>query len=274
MRSLLNIIKASQYDELKGGESAKKTEAEPPHSSPTQVAREAKDQHQAIVNDAFKKAKNIVEAAQNYTLNQLKESTMRMNEECAQMKIRSYEDGYSQGLAEGKNEGYSIGYQAGYEEGLKRAEKENQTVVEDIRRANEEKEKELLNMLKTVENRKTEILERFEADIQHLALTIAQKVIRKEVSVDEKAIKAIILDAMDSYRNQEWVKISVSRNTAELLARADSKLVEALKEVSDNVKIVSSFEMKDGDCQIELPDRLIDAGVDTQMNCIKAALEQ
>jgi hypothetical protein len=30
--------------------------------------------------------------------------------------------------------------------------------------------------------------------------------------------------------------------------------------------------MNDGDCQIELPDRIIDAGADTQMNYIKTAL--
>lgn len=274
MKSLLNIIKASQYDGSGGQEPDQKAQSGLPRSFPAQETREAKDQHQAIVNDAFKKAKNIVEAAQNYTLNQLKESTMRMNEECAQMKIRSYEDGYRRGLAEGKEEGHALGCQAGYEDGLEKAARENQAALEEIRRENEQKQQELLELLKTVEDKKSEILERFEADIQGLAIAIAQKVIRKEISMDSKAIQAIVLDAMDSYRNQEWVKISVSRNTAELLTKADCKLVEALKEVTDNVKIVSSFDMKDGECEIELPDRLIDAGIDTQMNCIRAALEQ
>ncbi len=270
MRSLLNIIKASQYDELKSRDPANSRKDKPEQPA----GMDPHEQHEAIVNEAVQKARDIVEAAEYYSMTQLRESTMRMNEECAQMKIRSYEDGYSKGLAEGKKEGKEIGYQDGCEEGLRKTEEEKRKVIEEIEKANEAKENELKQMLEAVENKKTEILQRFEEGIQGLAITIAQKVIRKEVSLDEKAIRAIILDVMDSYRNQEWVKISVSQSSAELLAKADRSLAEELKEISDNVKIVSSPELKDGDCRIELPDRLIDAGTQTQMECIKSALEQ
>lgn len=259
-----SIIKASQYDDVK----AQVFTAVNPNSAPKKSANmiaEAKDQHQAIVNDAFQKAKNIVEAAQNYSLNQLKESTMRMNEECAQMKIRSYEDGYSEGLAKGKQEGHELGYEDGYQQGLKKAEEENGE-------ANRSTREELSRILETAENKKEEILEKFEADLQGLAIVIAQKIIKKEVSTDEKAMQSIIRNVLESYRNQEWVKISVSPNTAELLTKADRSMIQSLQEVSDTIKIVASPEMDDGDCRIDLPDRLIDAGTGTQMNQIKAAL--
>ena len=263
MRSLLNIIKASQYDEMRSRGALAEESKHLLQSSPDQMTkREVRDQHQAIVNDAFKKARNIVDAAQSYSLNQLKESTMRMNEECAQMKIRSYEDGYNQGLSEGKTEGAALGYQSGYEEGLKRANEESKKTRD-----------ELSKMMETVEKKKTEILDQFEADLESLAVTIAQKVIKKELSIDEKAMKAIILDVMESYRNQEWVRIRVSPSTSELLTKADHNIIQALREISDNVKIVSAPEMTDGDCQIDLPDRLIDAGADTQLTSIKTALK-
>ena len=260
---MLNIIKASQYDEMRSGDALN----EPPNhlfqsSSDPMTKREVRDQHQAIVNDAFKKAKNIVEAAQTYSLNQLKESTMRLNEECAQMKVRSYEEGYDRGLAEGKTEGAALGYQSGFEEGLTKANQENKAIKD-----------ELSQMLETLEKKKTEILNQFEGDLERLAVTIAQKIIIKELSIDETAMQSIILNAMESYRNQEWVRIRVSPNTAELLMKSDRNMMQVLREISDNVKIVSSPEMKDGDCQIDLPDRLIDAGADTQMSSIKAALK-
>lgn len=275
MRSLLNIIKASQYDELKSREPVKV-----PKNPPVKpVEMDPQERHEAIVKEAVKKARDIVEAAEYYSKAQLREATMRMNEECAQMKIKSYEEGFNQGLAEGKKEGKEIGYQEGYGEGLRKTEEERQKLLEDkqkmleeIQKANEAKENELKQMLEAVENKKEEILQRFEEGIQNLAITIAEKVIRKEVSLNEKAIRAIVLDVLDSYRNQEWIKISVSPNSAELLVKADCSLAEELKEISNNVKIVSSPELQDGDCRIELPDRLIDAGVQTQMEYIKSAL--
>jgi len=235
----------------------------PSHASSKETAkREERDQHQAIVKDAFQKAKNIVEAAENYSLNKLKESTMRMNEECAQMKIRSYEDGYSLGLAEGQKEGNTLGYQNGYEEGLKKATEENNLTRDDLCR-----------MLETVEKKKAEILDQFEENLEGLSIAIAKKIIKKELSTDGDSIQAMVLNVMESYRNQEWVRICVSKNTADLLTKSDHNIIQALKDISDNVKIVSDSEMNDGDCKIDLPDRLIDAGIDTQLDSIKTALK-
>jgi flagellar biosynthesis/type III secretory pathway protein FliH len=263
---LPSIIKASQYGDVKNeGISAGNPANLPKASSGRVIKPDARDQHQAIVNDAFQKAKNIVDAAQNYSLNQLKESTMRMNEECAQMKIRSYEDGYIQGLAEGKKEGHELGYQ----QGLKIAEDE---IREKNREASEKALNEINRMLETIENKKSEILDKFEADLGKLAVTIAQKIVKRELSTDDNTMQSIIQNVLESYRDQAWVKISVSPTTAELLTRADCTIAQALQEVSNSVKIVAMPEMNNGDCQIDLPDRLIDAGIDTQMNQIKAAL--
>ncbi len=267
MRSLPSIIKASQYGDIKGNCILTANPADllkPPADGTTK--HEAREQHQAIVNDAFQKAKNIVDAAQNYSLNQLRESTVRMNEECAQMKIRSYEDGYSQGFEEGKKEGRELGYEDGCRQGLKKAE-------EETREAGRQTRDELKQMLDAVENKKSEVLTKFEADLESLAVAIAKKVIQKELSTDEKTMQAIIYGVLENYRDQAWVKILVSPQTAELLTKADRSIIEALQQVSSNVKILPSPEMNDGDCQIDLPDRLIDAGVDTQLTQIKTALQ-
>lgn len=260
-----SIIKASQYGDVKSQGSATENPADLLRKSQSIAEYEARDQHQAIVNDAFQKAKNIVEAAQNYSLNQLKESTMRMNEECAQMKIRSYEDGYNEGLAKGKQEGHDLGYEDGYQQGLKKAEEENKETSRRTRN-------ELSRILEAAESKKNEVLVQFEEDIGSLAVAIAQKIIKKELSTDEKAIQSIIQNVLETYRNQEWVKIAVSPNTAELLTKADRNIIQALQDVSNNIKIISSPEMDDGGCKIDLPDRLIDAGADTQLNQIKSAL--
>jgi len=169
---LPNIIKASQYDGMESKDTYTSNFDHPIQLFSDEMTKsEVRDRHQAIVKDAFQKAKDIVEAAENYSLNQLKESTMRMNEECAQMKMRSYEDGYSQGLVEGKKEGNMLGYQSGFEAGLKKAE-------EETRETRTQARDELCLILEAVEKKKTEILNQFEADLEQLAITIAQKVIQ------------------------------------------------------------------------------------------------
>lgn len=267
MRSLPSIIKASQYVGV-SGKSVNPSEL--PHAHPASgTPANAKSQHEAIVNEAFRKAKDIVEATQNYSLNQLKESAMRMNEECAEMKIRSYEDGYAKGLAEGKSEGHQLGYDDGYRQGMKKAREE---VEAENREQSEAAKQEIGGMLESIENRKSEILKKFEEDLEGLSVAIARKIVRRELKTDEKALRSIIESVLESYRNQAWVKINVSPSNAELLMKADQGIIMDLQKVSSNVKIVSTPELDDGGCVIDLPDRLIDASVDTQFDQVQTAL--
>lgn len=291
------IIKASQYDGIHAQSvdpaelprfhsnpvppSSPAPTSEPAPKSdpvPTQAAAPApaaepqedvRNRQQAIMKDAFQKAKSIVEAAQNYSLNQLQEATMRMNEECAQMKIRSYEDGYQSGFAEGKQEGTELGYQDGYQQGLKKAQEEfnqkNQSITENA-------EKEIRSMLDSIEQAKEDILKKFEEDLQGLSIGIAQKILRRELQLEPDSIRTIINNVLDSYRNQAWVKINVSPSDAEILTKADRSIIQELQKVSSNVKIVPDPDLKDGGCIIDLPDQVIDAGVDTQMEQIQKAL--
>lgn len=263
MRLLPKIIKASEYVTIKNGNAFPSNN---PSLSPSvkksdeRMQSDPEEEHRAILNQAFQKAQQIMEAAQNYSANKVKESTQRMNGEAALVMAQSREEGYRKGFAEGKKDGNEQGYREGYQDGFQKAEDENKATLD-----------ELAGMLETVERMKTEILQRFEDDIKQLSFAIAEKVIRKEISLDAKAMQSIIVKAMDSYRNQEWVRINVSPNTKSLLA--DSSLLKALQEVSDNVKIEAFAEMNDGDCKIEMQNQLIDAGVDTQLNNIKNELQ-
>jgi flagellar assembly protein FliH len=255
MRSLPNVIKASEYVAIKNGQ------AFPANSRDLRTAQGVQDEQQIIVDKAHQEAQQLIEAAQTYSMNKVKESAQRMNEEAAQVWARSHEEGYEKGLSEGQKTGTELGYKNGYEQGLAKAEEQNKATLA-----------ELTTMLEIAEKMKTEILQKFEDDIGQLAVAIAEKIIKKELSIDAKAMQEIILNAMDCYTNQGWIKIFVSKETKSQLLNADNSIIEALREVSENVKIEVSPDMKSGDCKIELPDRMVDAGVDTQMTRIKQAL--
>ncbi len=262
MRSLPKVIKASEYVSIKNHNIF------PSNNGALQTAngqpvlqKNTENENRSIVNQAFEKAQQIMEAAQNYSLNQVKESTQRMNEEAARVMVQSHAEGYSRGLTEGQKGGSKLGYEDGYAQGLKKAEEENQTAMD-----------ELAQMIKTVETMKSEILQKYEADLEKLAVAIAEKVIKSQISIDAKVMQSIISNAMDTYENQSWVKIIVSKNTKMLLEKADNSIIQTLREISENVKIEASADMNDGDCTIDMPDRMIDAGVDSQLAKIKHEL--
>lgn len=271
MRSLHNIIKASRFDtanfppleEKAARLAANPAELPAPPQNPgvPAAAVSPQEERHAIMNDALSKAKTLVEAAQNYSLQQLQESTARMNEECAQRKLEGYRQGLEQGAQEGRSKGYADGYSEGYAQGQKQARQEVQETLDALAR-----------MIDTAEQKGSDLLAHYESDLESLAVTIAQKILRRELIEDPCAIRTLVQNVLGAYRNVEWVTVTVSPETAEKLTAMEPAMAQALREVSGNIKITACPEMKNGDCVIDLPDRRIDAGADSQMSRVKMAL--
>jgi flagellar assembly protein FliH len=264
---LPNVIKASEYVSVKNGNAfpANNKAAGTKDSSSEQMKegeRGTQEQHLSIVDSAKLEAQQIIDAAQAYSMNKVREATQQMNGEATQVWAKSHEDGYQKGFNEGQTAGWELGYKDGYEEGVLNAKAENQAVLD-----------ELISMIASVETMKAEILQKFQNDIKKLAAAIAEKVIRKELSVDAQAMHEIIKHAVDNYVNQDWIKIIVSKDTKLQLLNADQSIIDALRDISENIRIEASADLKNGDCMIDLPNSMVDAGVDTQMAKIKQALE-
>ena len=286
MRSLSKVIKASEFG-LYGAEFPirilpperfSEPEEEPADERPAPVPlsqpapkpvsvqpidKAVEARCRAVLDQAFRKARQIVDSAQNYRTTLLGETAEQAKKERAEAKRRGYEEGFSLGRKEGEERGREAGLREGGEEGRKKAAAKNRKYVD-----------ELAGMIEAVERSKTTILSDFEADLKDLALTIAEAVVKKELKTDPKTMHAIILNAMDGYRNQAWVRIYVSDGTANLLLKADANIAEELKNVSDNVKVIATSGMDDGACVLETPDRVIDTGTDAQLRKIKSALDE
>lgn len=256
MRLLSKVIKASQAgllpDAVFGG-----------IALPVVAGAAEEDQHRAALEQAFRKAKQIVDSAQSYRMEQMRDCAARTAKETEEAKKRGYDEGFAQGHEEGKKDGMQAGLREGGTEGRKQAAAENRKYLD-----------EMVRMIEAVERSKTDVLTRFESDLTDLAMTIARAIIKKELETDPQAMRSIIQSAMDSYRNQAWVRVYVSDKTANRLLKADKKIADELKEISDNVKVVVTAGMNDGACVLEMPDQVIDAGVDTQLKKIRTALNE
>lgn len=261
MRSLNKVIKSYQYDSVSppgAGSSA-------PDGAP-QDCRAAEKNPDAspkgTMDRAFEKARQIIDSAQSYSAQAAKESAEKCRQEYEEARQRGYSDGFARGSAEGKKSGEEIGRREGLEKGRKDAEAESGKTLD-----------ELALMIETVEKGKTDILQEFEGDLEELAFTMAKAILKRELSLDGNALRSIIVAATDSYRNQAWLRIHVDEKSAGTLLKADGGIAKALMKVSNNVKVVAVPEMDDGSCVIEMPDQVIDAGVDSQLRKMKTAVE-
>ncbi|QAT50691.1 hypothetical protein EQM14_13485 [Caproiciproducens sp. NJN-50] len=246
------VIKASQYNPFIESPGA---------AAGADVSPDA--QCRLVLDQAFQKAKQIVESAQNYRSEQLRDCAEHADRELRESQEQGYREGFAHGREEGEKSGMESGMRQGLSEGAKKAEAENRQCLN-----------ELGEMIQSVEKSKTEILSKFESDLKDLAVTIARAIVKKELETDPKTLHTIIQNAVDSYRNQAWVRIYVSGNTANLLTKADVSIAQELQAVSDRVKVVVTTGISDESCVIEMPDQVIDAGIDTQLRKIQSALEE
>lgn len=186
----------------------------------------------------------------------------KIRHETEDAKHRGYEEGYAAGMEDGRKKGQEAGIRAGKSEGQKKADADNRKYISELSR-----------MIESVEKSKSRILQNFESDLQDLAISIAKAILKKELQIDPDAMRSIILNALDAYRNQAWVRIYVPDQTANVLVKSDKNIAESLQSVSENVKVIATSNMKEGDCVLEMPDQVIDAGVDSQLRKIKSAIE-
>lgn len=256
MRLLPNVIKAFQYTCLKEAVAIL-----PSPGCATMVAERrdtAVDQRKRILDEAAEEAKKIIESAKLYGEKIVQDKRQQWEEESEKVRSKAEREGYQAGLEKGSSEGY----RAGYRQGEKEAKDAQQQVLDDMK-----------SLLEDMETQKGDILEKYASDIQTLAFEIAEKIIPIEIDSNEKALAAVIENATEAYRRQAWIKLTIPKGLEKWVSEDGNRIDKALREVSDNVKIVVSPEMEDGGCQIDMPEQMIDAGTGTQLSRVKAALQ-
>ncbi len=200
----------------------------------------AKVEADEIVEDARRRAEAIVsEAATGAKL-------LRFSAESEIKKARkeAYDEGYAEGLVEAR-----VNVAAKMESQV------NDFLVSAVRE-------------------KDEILKKSQAEMCELALAIAEKIIQISLKSSSEVVARMIQVSTEKLKRREWVRIYVCENDAQGIIESTPELTAALAGLSDNVKIVPLTDSEEGTCIIEMPDEIIDASVKTQMQNIRATINQ
>lgn len=173
-------------------------------------------------------------------------------------------------VAEWSKKGFEKGFEKGIEEGHGKAQAQGEAELAKIKVAYTEN---FYEAIKELEIKKTEVLKKYIDDLTLLTVTISEKIVHTSLKSSSEVIKKMILNASENLNGKEWAKIYISKCDAELMAEGDTDLLENLKHVSEHLKIITMDEKKPGKCIIELPDEVIDASVETQLDNIEEILK-
>lgn len=231
---------------------------------PEVLERELENRSRELA-DTEGKAKKILEEAEAQAASIIKEAmdtAERVKKdafvEAAAAASEAQETGYNEGLERGHQEGYA----QALESATKELDEKNHSLLEEISRA-----------IAELDRQKTDYIRMYNEEMKDLVIAIAEKVINVSLKSSGEIIRRMILNAVENGRNKEWAKIYISEYDANIMVHEDSDILDALRQVSDNIKIEVMENGEPGDLLVEYPNQVIDAGVNTQMKNIRQIMD-
>ncbi|MDO4710749.1 MAG: FliH/SctL family protein [Peptostreptococcaceae bacterium] len=181
--------------------------------------------------------------------------------EAERLRTGSSRRGYEEGYEKGHSEGSDQGFEEALRQGLRRIKSDNQEILDELKR-----------IVDRTEAKKQEILKKYQEDLKDLAIAVAEKVVHVSLKSSGDIIKRMILSATEGLQTREWAKIYIAKTDSQVLLQGDTDLLGSLSSLSDHIKIIVMEEEASGTCIIELPDKVLDASVNTQMENIREIL--
>jgi flagellar assembly protein FliH len=105
-----------------------------------------------------------------------------------------------------------------------------------------------------------------EADLVHLALAIARRVLRRELSIDPEAIHGLVLGALEKLQGQETSRVRVHPSHAALVAGY------LQQSSTGKIEVVPDPGREPGSVVFETQRGNLDASVETQLQEIERGL--
>lgn len=156
----------------------------------------------------------------------------------------------------------TLAVEEGYREGLKRAEAECGAMVRDL-------ENEHGIAMSELQKRFENEIDAMEPEVLDLALSVAGKILKLELSRNDNAFAGLVHKAMALLKTGERGVIRVGREDFFRSVQADDSL---RAETLDIFEFVVDESLPSGGCVIESPSGILEAGADVQLENIAQAL--
>lgn len=163
----------------------------------------------------------------------------RAQEEAIYIKEQSYKEGYDKGLEEAKADIYKL----------------NETLVDFLAY-------------------KEDLYRQISGDLLDISITVAEKIIKKEVSSDKSVLDSIVHDALKNLAKGETkIILKVAPQDVDYTKGLVPDILST-GQIEAKIYVTGDEKVDEGSVVIETSNGLIDANISTQLNMIKEAFKQ
>lgn len=208
-----------------------------------------------IIKDAEAQAASIIKEAMDTAERVKKDAFVEAGAVASEAQTTGYNEGYEKGLAEGREQAVT--------EARAELDEKNRFLLEEISRA-----------IAELDRQKIDYIRMYNEEMKDLVIAIAEKVINVSLKSSGEIIRRMILNAVENSNEKQWAKVFISESDAHIMVNEDSDILDALRKVSDNIKIEVMENGEQGDLLIEYPDQVVDAGVNTQLTNIRRIMDE
>lgn len=188
--------------------------------------------------------------------NEFMKNTLRASQE---IKEKSQEEGFNKGYDEGYQLGFEVGTQKGIEEGMLKAEQKIEEALTEV--------KELALLLN---QERDQVSAQLEEEILMVAMEIAKKIMRYEISRDETVFTNIFNEVI--HEDDTGVKVYLSEYQKSVDLHLNKVVIDRIKALSQKSKVVV---LKEEDrVVVETDQSVIDMSIPVQMDQIQKAIEE
>lgn len=252
-------------DDFDGGDTAEAPAAmqsmsEERMSLVEQEIEKARMEGDRIVEQASQEADEIRDRARAEA-EQMNNAALQEADQIRQAAVKDGEqlkrEAYSQGYSAGEENGYKEGYQSGYGKGKAAATEEckNGTLM-------------LNKVIDDLKNYRIEILNEAQGDIIKMALTVAERILHKEIMTDPRSVVSVVKNAIGKVSFKKQFVVHVNPLDIDVLQQSSAEIAALLDSV-DSLKFRPNPKIEPGGCVIQTESGSVDAQVDRQFAELK-----
>jgi len=160
-----------------------------------------------------------------------------------------------------KNDGHQEGFSKGMEE-----------AAAEFRRENEPKAAQIAGILGNLSTYWEDTLRKSEDELTTLVMTVAQKILGRALEDDPAAIVEMLRGIVVENKREEYVKITLSPDLAQITVYAGRDVRALLEELGANVSVLTPAGVDPGTATVETPKGIVDMSIQTQLDNIGAAI--
>ncbi|MEI3604595.1 flagellar assembly protein FliH [Pseudogracilibacillus sp. SE30717A] len=154
------------------------------------------------------------------------------------------------------------GYKIGFDEGQEKAVSTYQSQIEEANK-----------IVESATNDYHRTVAKYELTIIQLAISAAEKIIRKKIDKKPENFTSMVREAIEDLKDKSQVTIYVHPEDYQFILKQKEEL-EQLLEDGELLSIYMDQQLNSGDCTIKHPFGQMDVGIDSQLQQIRLALEE